>query len=103
MADVFVTYSHASEGFGLTPIESIACGTPVICSSLLAYKEVLKDNAIFVPPKTPHLLAEEIKQLINDEPKRAKIVKKAQHFIKRYTWNAVGNKLERLYEKFLED
>ena len=30
MGDVFVTYSFASEGFGLTPIEAIACGTPLL-------------------------------------------------------------------------
>ncbi|MCP4764058.1 MAG: glycosyltransferase family 4 protein, partial [archaeon] len=64
MGDIFITYSHASEGFGLTPIESIACGTPVICSSLLAYKEVLKDNAVFVPPKSPKMLAIEIAKLL---------------------------------------
>ena len=46
MADIFITYSYAAEGFGLTPVEAIACGTPVICSSLPTFKEVLQDNAI---------------------------------------------------------
>jgi glycosyltransferase involved in cell wall biosynthesis len=101
MAELFVTYSYAAEGFGLTPIESIACGTPVVCSSLPAFKEVLQDNAIFVPPKSPSLLAKEIINLINDEEKRSKMVKKAQKFIKRYTWDSVGKRLEKVYENFL--
>ncbi len=101
MGDIFITYSYAAEGFGLTPVEAIACGTPVICSSLPAFKEVLQDNAVFVPPKNPSLLAKEIINLINDEEKRSMMIKKAQQFIKRYTWDSVGKKLEEVYEKLL--
>ena len=70
MGDIFITYSYASEGFGLTPIEAIACGTPVICSSIMAYREVLEDNAILVPPKNPRQLAIEIINLLKDDYKR---------------------------------
>ena len=103
MADIFVNYSYASEGFGLTPIEAIACGTPVICSSLLAYKEVLQDNVIYVPPKNPKLLAEEIVKLLKDDARRKTIVNKAQKYIEKYTWDAVGKKLEKVYSKFLKN
>ncbi|MFX1442818.1 MAG: glycosyltransferase family 4 protein [Promethearchaeota archaeon] len=101
MADVFITYSYAAEGFGLTPFEAIACGTPVICSSLPAFKEILQDNALFVPPRSPSLLAKEIINLINDEEKRSMMIKKAQQFIKRYSWDSVGKKLEQIYEMLL--
>jgi len=101
MGDIFVTYSYASEGFGLTPIEAIACGTPVICSSLIAYREVLKDHAIFVPPRNPKELAKEIINLLKDDSKRQLLVKKAQKFITRYSWDEVGKKLEILYQKFI--
>jgi glycosyltransferase involved in cell wall biosynthesis len=102
MGDIFVTYSYASEGFGLTPIEAIACGTPVVCSSIDAYKEVLQDNAILVPPKKPQQLANEIVKLLKDEVGRIELIEKAQKFIKRYTWDAVGKKLEEVYMKFLQ-
>lgn len=101
LGDVFITYSHASEGFGLTPIEAIACGTPVIVSSLPAYKEILQDNAIFVKPKNSQLLAREIVKLIKDEDRRDRMIKKAQSFIKRYTWEKVGKKLEEVYFKLV--
>ncbi len=103
MGDIFVTYSYASEGFGLTPIEAIACGTPVICSSLGAYKEVLNNNAIFVPPKNPQQLAKEIVNLLKDDNKRKTLIGKAQDFIKMYTWDSVGKKLEVVYLKMLEN
>ncbi|MFX1487833.1 MAG: glycosyltransferase family 4 protein [Promethearchaeota archaeon] len=101
MGDIFVTYSYASEGFGLTPLEAIACGTPVICSSMIAYKEVLQDNAIFVPPRNPKQLALEFVNLIKNDSKREDLIKNAQIFIKRYSWDSVGKRLEKVYYKFI--
>jgi len=101
MADIFITYSYASEGFGLTPIEAIACGTPVICSSLKVFKEVLGDTAIFVLPRRPDMLAKEIINLIKDEDKRQKLIEIASSYIKRFSWDSVGQKLEGIYYKFL--
>ncbi|MBY8983728.1 MAG: glycosyltransferase family 4 protein [Candidatus Lokiarchaeota archaeon] len=101
MGDVFVTYSFASEGFGLTPIEAIACGTPVICSSMIAYKEILQDNAIFVPPRRPQQLAQKIVNVLKDEVRTKDMLEKAREFIKRYSWDSVGEKLEKFYFKFI--
>jgi len=101
MADIFITYSYASEGFGLTPIEAIACGTPVICSSLKVFKEVLGDNAIFVPPRRPDILAKEIINLIQDDNKRQKLIERSSSYIKKFSWDSVGQKLEDIYHKFL--
>ena len=101
MADIFITYSYASEGFGFTSIEAIACGTPVITSSIPAYKEVLQDNAIFVPPKQPDLLAKEIMNLIKNVELRKELIVKAQNFIKKYDWDEIGKRLEDVYYLFL--
>lgn len=101
LGDVFVTYSFASEGFGLTPIEAIACGTPVICSSMIAYKEILKENAIFVPPESPILLAQEIINTLEDTSRIRSLMEKAQNFIQRYSWDSVGEKIEKIYYKSL--
>jgi glycosyltransferase involved in cell wall biosynthesis len=101
MADLFVTYSYTCEGFGLTPIEAIACGTPVICSSLPVFKEVLQDNAVFVPPRSPGQLSEAIVNLLQNEDRRKNLIKKAQEFITRYSWDKVGQKLEKVYKDFL--
>ena len=102
MGDIFITYSSSSEGFGLTPLEAISCGTPVICSSILVYREILRDNAIFVPPGDSLKLAEQIKILLNDNELRNNLVKKAQTFIKKYSWNSVGKRLEKEYLRFLK-
>jgi glycosyltransferase involved in cell wall biosynthesis len=101
MGDIFLTYSSSSEGFGLTPLEAISCGTPVICSSISVYREILRDNALFVPPGEPIKLAEKINILLKDEELRNNLVKNAQNYIKKYSWNTVGKRLENEYLRFL--
>jgi glycosyltransferase involved in cell wall biosynthesis len=102
LADVFVTYSYASEGFGLTPIEAIACGTPVICSTLPAYKEILEDHAIFVEPQRPDLLSDTFLRFFKDPSINKILLSTAQKFIQRYTWDAVTDRVESVYETFLQ-
>ena len=102
MADVFITYSYASEGFGLTPIEAIACGTPVICSDIKVFREVLQDNAIFVPPKNPKMLSEAIFNLLTNENYRINLIEKGYNYIKRFSWKSVGYKMEQIYKKILQ-
>ena len=101
MGDIFITYSSSSEGFGLTSLEAISCGTPVICSDISVYKEILEDHAIFVPPSNPIKLAEKINLLLSNDTLRNQLVRNAQEYIKKYSWNAVGKRLEKEYEKYL--
>ena len=101
MADVFITYSSSSEGFGLTALEAIACGTPVICSDLKVFREVFQDKVMFVPPNNPKLLAKKMQILFNDEPLRLNLINRAKALLTRYNWSNSGKKLEQLYYKFL--
>ena len=80
---------------------AIACGTPAICSSLKVYKEILQNNAVFVPPNNPQLLAKGIIRLIKDNDFRKNLIDKGQKFVKRYSWDAVGKKLEEAYRHLL--
>jgi len=42
-------YPSKWEGFGVPPLEALACGAPVIASDIPAHREVLRDSAVFVP------------------------------------------------------
>lgn len=53
--DVFI-YPSIAEGFGLPPIEALACGSRVIVSDLPVFREVLGESAVFVDSKCPHVL-----------------------------------------------
>jgi glycosyltransferase involved in cell wall biosynthesis len=101
LADIFINYSSSSEGFGLTPLEAIACGTPVICSDLKVFREIFQDNVIYVPPNNPEALAEKIRSIITNKARGLDLVNKAQVLLTKYSWVNSGKKLEQLYTKFL--
>ena len=100
MADIFINFSSSSEGFGLTPLEALACGTPIICSSIDVYEEIFADSAIFVSPKNSKDLAKSIIRLLRDEELRSKLIQKAKKVLAKYNWDAVINRLEKIYDFF---
>jgi glycosyltransferase involved in cell wall biosynthesis len=102
MGDVFCTYSYASEGFGITPIESIACGTPVICSDMPAYQEILADSAIFVPKNQPNALAQAFINYFNNVQIKNVLIQKGQNHILQYSWDTVADRTEKVYRRYLD-
>ena len=55
------------EGFGLTALEAMACGTPVIASDRSSLPEVVGDAAVFVDPEDPAAIAAAIRRLLTDD------------------------------------
>lgn len=69
MADLFV-FPTLYEGFGLPPLEAMACGTPVITSNLAAVPEVIGDAGVMVNPLNVSELNRAITDLLVDTEKR---------------------------------
>jgi glycosyltransferase involved in cell wall biosynthesis len=74
-ADLYVTPSPF-EGFGLTVLEAMACGTPVVCADAGALPEIVGAAAVRVPPQSAGALAEAIGSLL-ESPERRRSLRKA--------------------------
>jgi D-inositol-3-phosphate glycosyltransferase len=104
-ADVFVT-TPWYEPFGITPLESMACGTPVIGSDVGGIKFTVKDGetGYLVPPNTPELLADRLIHL-HDNPQLGNLL--GRQAIRRshdhFTWQKVTSAVAALYEEVLAD
>ncbi|MCU0496714.1 MAG: D-sedoheptulose 7-phosphate isomerase [Anaerolineae bacterium] len=102
-ADVFVS-TPWYEPFGMTPLEAMACGTPVIGSRVggIKYSVVDGKTGFLVPPKTPLTLAEKLHEVLT-QPQLHQIFR--QNAIRRvsthFTWTRVGQAVATLYEKVL--
>ena len=103
-ADVFVT-TPWYEPFGITPLEAMACGTPVIGSAVGGIKHTVVDEVtgFLVPPNDPAALAERLARF-HRNPELARAFGRAgiRHVSSRYTWRKVAQDMIRAYETVLE-
>ncbi|HEX5272666.1 MAG TPA: glycosyltransferase family 1 protein [Gemmataceae bacterium] len=100
-ADVFVT-APWYEPFGITPVEAMACGTPVVGSNVGGIKYTVRDGetGYLVPPKDPDRLAERLAHLYRN-PKLLSVL--SRQAIRRandlFTWEKVTRSLATVYEE----
>ena len=74
------------EGFGLPPIEAMACGCPVIASDAAAMPEVCGDAALYVDPTDTAGLAAAIRQLVDDAGLRGRLIAAGHAQSAAYRW-----------------
>jgi D-inositol-3-phosphate glycosyltransferase len=103
-ADIFVS-TPWYEPFGITPLEAMACGTPVIGSNVggIKYSVVDGETGALVPPDDPQHLAVTIADLISDKIKLKKMGLNAIRRVNRYfTWAKVAETVNTLYQNTLQ-
>ena len=81
-----------NEGFGLPPLEAMACGTPVIASNVSATPEILGDAAEYFEPESIEDIADKIDKIVNDSKLRINLQRKGFERIKLYTWEENAKK-----------
>lgn len=86
-----------SEGFGLTGLEAMAMGTPVICSDQPVLREIYKDGAIFVDTKSPKAIAESLKRL-KQKGDFVEKKNKAQGIAREYSWRKMAQETLAIYQ-----
>jgi glycosyltransferase involved in cell wall biosynthesis len=80
-------YPSLYEGFGLTVLEAMACGTPVICSSTTSLPEVAGDAAVLVDPSDTAAISQAIQNLLADEPLRSSLRIRGLARAQEFTWD----------------
>jgi len=99
-ADVLVAPS-LQEGFGLTILEAMAAGIPVVTSNVSAMPEVAGDAAILISPTDTDMIAAAIEQLQKDNHYREMLIQKGLKRAQQYTWKASAEKVAQVYEALL--
>ena len=100
LADAFVFPSWL-EGFGLPPLEAMACGTPVISSKRPAMSEVLGDAALYADPRRPGEWAERIERLILDGPLWEEMRRRGLARAGLYSWDRAARETLDVYRRAL--
>jgi D-inositol-3-phosphate glycosyltransferase len=103
-ADIFVS-TPWYEPFGITPLEAMACGTPVIGSAVGGIKYTIQDgkSGLLVSPKDPEALAEALSVLIASRKLRERLGKGGLERVKQFTWQNVADQTAAMYQAILDE
>jgi glycosyltransferase involved in cell wall biosynthesis len=81
------------EGFGLPPLEAMACGCPVVASSVPAVREVCGDAVLYVDPAAPQAIAAALQRVIDEPALRAALRERGLARAARWRWDATARAL----------
>jgi D-inositol-3-phosphate glycosyltransferase len=105
-ADIFVT-TPLYEPFGITPLEAMACGTPVIGSNVGGIKYTVRngETGYLVPPESPKALAEQLHLLLQEEEEGTLEFsdRAQQRILRHFTWEHIARQCSSIYEAVLNE
>lgn len=80
-------YPSIYEGFGLPPLEAMACGVPVIAADVSSLPEVVGDTGVLINPHDAEAVAQAIQRLVTDSATRGRLSAMALARSKEFTWD----------------
>ncbi len=95
-------YPSLYEGFGLPPLEAMACGTPVICSNAASLPEVVGDAARLIIPTDVDGLAGALFALASDAGLRAALIDQGHHRAAQFSWRRCAEETLAVYRAALK-
>lgn len=97
LAAVFA-YPSIYEGFGLPPLEAMACGVPVVCSNRSSLPEIVGDAALHIEPDDVQALAEALYSALGDPTLRQELLQRGRERARLFTWPAAAQQLLEAYQ-----
>jgi len=103
-ADVVCAPSLGGESFGMVLTEAFAAGTPVVCSDIAGYRDVLRDgvDGLLVPAGDAAALGEALLGLAIDPARRMRMASNARERARRFAWPTVTGEILESYEQAIE-
>jgi len=97
MAEVFV-FPSLYEGFGLPPLEAMACGTPVVSSNSSSLPEAIGEAGIMVEPTDTAALTVAIQRVLNNTTLQADLKQRSLAQAQKFSWTKAATELKTVYE-----
>ncbi len=95
-ADLFV-YLSEYEGFGLPPLEALACGTPVVASNRPSLPEVVGEAGVLVDPTDTGAIADAMQRVLDDTALRSRLADAGPRQASHFTWRETAEQTLAVY------
>lgn len=96
-----LVYPSIYEGFGLPPLEAMACGTPVVVSRASSLPEVVGEAGLQVAPEDVAGLAEALRRLLGDRALRQELRERGLQQARRFSWERMVRETVEVYRRLL--
>jgi len=100
LATVFV-YPSFYEGFGIPPLEAMACGCPVIVSNSTSMPEVCAEAALYIHPQQVDDISQCLMELLQDTQLQQLYIKKGLKHVQQFCWEKSAQQHMNLFERLL--
>jgi glycosyltransferase involved in cell wall biosynthesis len=87
------------EGFGLPPLEAMACGAPVVASNVSSLPEVVGDAALQINPENVFDIARGIRDVLLNEELRARMIRRGREQAARFSWSWTARQVLEIYQE----
>jgi len=101
LAKIYCLPSY-SEGFGLAPLQSMQCGTPVCCSNIGCLQEIVESNGLYFDPYQPDDLEKVLKQFWDNDNLRKKYSQLGLARAKFFNWQKTALQTLSVYQQLLD-
>jgi glycosyltransferase involved in cell wall biosynthesis len=98
LAAAFV-FPSLYEGFGLPPLEAMACGTPVVCSNVSSLPEVVGDAAVTVNPENVFDIARGLREVLLSVDLRRQLVARGFEQVRKFSWERTASEVLQAYQE----
>ncbi len=100
-AELFV-YPSLYEGFGLPPLEAMACGTPVVTANTSSLPEVVDEAGLTVDPLDVEGLAQAMRRVLDDEALRQEMRERGLKRAEGFSWTKTAQETVQVYQRAME-
>jgi glycosyltransferase involved in cell wall biosynthesis len=98
MASIFV-FPSLYEGFGLPPLEAMACGTPVVTANAGSLPEVVGDASLLINPESENDIYLAMKRLLINQQLRDTLIQKGFDRVKLFSWDKTAREILEVYKQ----
>jgi len=89
------------EGFGLPPLEAMACGCPVVISNIASLPEICRDAAYYIDPYDVESMVEGIYEVLTNESLRRTLIQRGFERTKLFDWEKSAKEHLKIFEEVL--